>query len=471
MNYPDTKLKTFKGHLITKGDKLFIGDFIVGNLGSYLIFQEDGNFVHYDVFGSTNKDDAVWSSEFQSENAHHIILDNDGYLKICDKYSTMLKTVFDTKANEIFIEDYNIVQTPFTEGNRRRILEQENSGNTQNIPKSKSRKNKESDKIMNTFIDDYKTMDKHKELRGGIILIGSLFWDDNIKDKDNKRKEWRDTFLEMGKTKDIKFPIRYGRESGNNYKTYTMVVSNSETYKQPDNLGTAKIIPLKTEISVAEHIYQLALAEGIINTKDGNKSQPCLKIFGGNTTPWGIIGYAINNSKGFPELEAFKQEIRKVWSKQISDNRCYDSYPKDIKIQDFIKDFDNIRTDNHKQEIVEKIPFDSNGSINFLDDKFWTEGPAKDFDYVICTLAYPSPKYITCTDIAKKAVALINDNDYDPRQYYDKTSQDGIITLGDDYINYLKQRLIPTHTTPTKNNQGEHTISDDIQNFDIQPDL
>ena len=49
MNYPRTKLKNFKGHLITKGDKLFIGD-----LGSYLIFQEDGNFIHYDVFSLIN---------------------------------------------------------------------------------------------------------------------------------------------------------------------------------------------------------------------------------------------------------------------------------------------------------------------------------------------------------------------------------------------------------------------------------
>ena len=31
MNYPETKLKNFKGHLITKGDKLNIGDFIVRN--------------------------------------------------------------------------------------------------------------------------------------------------------------------------------------------------------------------------------------------------------------------------------------------------------------------------------------------------------------------------------------------------------------------------------------------------------
>ena len=49
MNYPETKLKNFKEHLITKGDRLFRGDFVVGNLGGYFIFQEGGNVVHEDV--------------------------------------------------------------------------------------------------------------------------------------------------------------------------------------------------------------------------------------------------------------------------------------------------------------------------------------------------------------------------------------------------------------------------------------
>ena len=49
LNHPETPLKNVKGHLITKGDKLFGGDFVVGNLGGYLLFQADGNVVHWDV--------------------------------------------------------------------------------------------------------------------------------------------------------------------------------------------------------------------------------------------------------------------------------------------------------------------------------------------------------------------------------------------------------------------------------------
>ena len=54
LNYPETPSKNVEGHFNPKGDRLFRGDVVVGNLGGYFIFQADGNFVHYDVFGSTH---------------------------------------------------------------------------------------------------------------------------------------------------------------------------------------------------------------------------------------------------------------------------------------------------------------------------------------------------------------------------------------------------------------------------------
>ena len=53
LNDPETPSKNVKGPLITRGDRRFRGDFVVGNLGGYLLFQADGNVVHWDVFGST----------------------------------------------------------------------------------------------------------------------------------------------------------------------------------------------------------------------------------------------------------------------------------------------------------------------------------------------------------------------------------------------------------------------------------
>ena len=42
LNYPETSLKNAIGHFITRGDRLFMGDFVVENLGDYFIFQADG---------------------------------------------------------------------------------------------------------------------------------------------------------------------------------------------------------------------------------------------------------------------------------------------------------------------------------------------------------------------------------------------------------------------------------------------
>ena len=53
LNYPETPSKNVKGPFNPRGDKLFRGDFVVGNLGGYLLFQADGDVVHWDVFGST----------------------------------------------------------------------------------------------------------------------------------------------------------------------------------------------------------------------------------------------------------------------------------------------------------------------------------------------------------------------------------------------------------------------------------
>lgn len=52
----------------------------------------------------------------------------------------------------------------------------------------------------------------------GILIIGSLFWDD-------KRRAWRDARLDMKSAQPVTVPIRYGRLSTSRGDTYTMVFS------------------------------------------------------------------------------------------------------------------------------------------------------------------------------------------------------------------------------------------------------
>lgn len=55
-------------------------------------------------------------------------------------------------------------------------------------------------------------------LQGGILIIGSLLWDE-------RRQEWRDTRLDMTSAEAATAPIRYGRRSEKRANTYTMVFS------------------------------------------------------------------------------------------------------------------------------------------------------------------------------------------------------------------------------------------------------
>jgi hypothetical protein len=52
----------------------------------------------------------------------------------------------------------------------------------------------------------------------GILIIGSLLWDD-------RRQAWRNARLDMASTETVTAPIRYGRRSESRGNTYTMVFS------------------------------------------------------------------------------------------------------------------------------------------------------------------------------------------------------------------------------------------------------
>jgi hypothetical protein len=79
------------------------------------------------------------------------------------------------------------------------------------------------------------------ELKGGVLIIGSLFWQNQRDKKDkNLRKLWREECLNMSLVSDVEVPIRYMRFSKD--KCYTMVFDNTI---KPENFGIAKAIKLK----------------------------------------------------------------------------------------------------------------------------------------------------------------------------------------------------------------------------------
>jgi hypothetical protein len=85
-------------------------------------------------------------------------------------------------------------------------------------------------------------MEQEFNLTGGVIIIGSLLWQDDlvIGKGDNIRKRWRDDRLADERIM-VKLPIRYGRYSSGNI--YTMVFSSScERFKK---LGVGIVMPFK----------------------------------------------------------------------------------------------------------------------------------------------------------------------------------------------------------------------------------
>jgi hypothetical protein len=75
-------------------------------------------------------------------------------------------------------------------------------------------------------------------LNGGIIIIGSLYWDKNI-----QRVDWRNKSLNFENQILVKVPIRYGRISKERENTFSMVFSSE--CKNEKLLGNAIYVPFK----------------------------------------------------------------------------------------------------------------------------------------------------------------------------------------------------------------------------------
>lgn len=233
------------------------------------------------------------------------------------------------------------------------------------------------------------------KLKGGVIIIGSLIWEDHLNnDKvDNIRKEWRKQNL-IDKFTLTKVPIRYGRESQKREDTYTMIFSKS----CEDNLGQGLILPFNEDIINFEGLERqaivLAIAEGIY--KENN-----LRL----TSSWGSVGLLINprlNEKDFTS----KELIQKKWAD------IYRSYS------------DTFIADNYKTRTENSSPITQEGFLNIN----W-QSEMEAFDLLIATPVVPKPKsFLNANNIAQRMI----DKGY--QTYFQNNKQYKINTAADDEI-------------------------------------
>ncbi len=102
-------------------------------------------------------------------------------------------------------------------------------------------------------------------LKGGALIIGSLFWQNDLdtQSKDGIRKDWRAKSLKKTLFK-VKLPIRYGRLSQGGI--YTMVFSKECEVNNQFGLGYIKPLrndSLNTWDEIEKEVIEMSHAEGL----------------------------------------------------------------------------------------------------------------------------------------------------------------------------------------------------------------
>ena len=145
-------------------------------------------------------------------------------------------------------------------------------------------------------------MDEPRDVAGngpslGVLIIGSLYWDNSI--RDSIRDKWRRERLDLERRQYIRAPIRYGRRSARRGDSYTMVFSAG--LREAD-FGTAIAVPCRSRDLIAEATSLWEAESGIRGAVSGN---------------WGCVGLLVNPHGGLPG------EQRERWSRLVDGRPLY----------------------------------------------------------------------------------------------------------------------------------------------------
>ncbi|HEX8289660.1 MAG TPA: hypothetical protein VF556_16875 [Pyrinomonadaceae bacterium] len=251
-------------------------------------------------------------------------------------------------------------------------------------------------------------------LKGGVLIIGSLLWQDYVRRKSNTiRLDWRNNHLELKSAIGVKTPIRYGRISGGG--VYTMTFANSCRGK---NLGTGFVVPFRNNpitnfTQLRDEARELARAEGMDRTF----------ISSIDRNPWCVLGILFNKKK---KSKANITAVSNWWEKQLIQDEDYSRFQS--------ADFGLGK---------EKTCILSNGVLNIpwvVPIKSQDKKELGEYDFVIATATLPTrDKY---PSIKKLVSAVERDTD---RRYFLRNYERGITTFQDERVN-AKLKSSKTHT-------------------------
>jgi hypothetical protein len=230
---------------------------------------------------------------------------------------------------------------------------------------------------------------KEMNLSGGVIIIGSLLWEDS-----DGRNDWRRACLKpVDERRSAPLKICYGRKSRKRDCTYTMIFSNHQTTELGRGFIVAFLKSIESFEALKEQALELAKAEGIW------KREPALLA-----NEWGAVGLLLN-----PEFErkddAKAEMIRSRWTETF---------------RQYSRQFDHSqhRVEN-EQPIIDEC--------GFLKIEWIAE--MNDFHFLIGTPTVPDPKRpLEEKEIAQRMIV----NEY--RTYFDENRKSGISTFQDEGI-------------------------------------
>jgi hypothetical protein len=135
--------------------------------------------------------------------------------------------------------------------------------------------------------------------KAAILIIGSLFWDD-------ERQGWRGARVNMRSSETVRVPIRYGRRSGKRRgHSYTMVFSR----RAP--IGHAKIVRCLNTVASASDL--IAEAELLWQAEE---LSPGIGRIGAD---WGCVALVVNPERTIPA------ELLNGWAKRVAQEPRYGS--------------------------------------------------------------------------------------------------------------------------------------------------
>ncbi len=247
-------------------------------------------------------------------------------------------------------------------------------------------------------------------IKGGVIIIGSLLWQDYLyKDDDTVRLDWRNSHLDIENKIPVKVPIRYGRKS--NGGIITMVFSNQMARRK----GIGYVVPFKNAINSLNELLCECIA---LSKAEGMQ--------GDFVTNWGVLAYLLNDS--IIEAET-KKEIVKLFRQQKNE------YQKKVKEEKKFK-ISQYKVNAERSCVTKSLKLDINWVTPVTDSD---KSKLDELHFLLATPTKPTDE-TSCEAIAETVKADTK------RKYFDNNRANGIITYDDSEIDKYKNEYWCGHT-------------------------